>query len=382
MDISNIKTSKSEAALLNKMLAILISLGDLLIGIYLTMISVNNNNSYHSISFCSIQLNWLSSNTCIALGIISTTGFKVSLLSMTTLGLLRVSGIKNNFAMPKEITNKSLVKVVAIVFAILVASIAISWLPLVEQLEDFFVNGVKYDETNSLFIGCPGKYVHREILQKYYGRIATEDLTWAQIKVLVNATFSNDYGGISRYKLSFYGNAPVCLFKYYVKINDPQQGFVFAIICLNFACFITIAVCYGTIVTKVNKSANSLNGLANNKNKMENPTKKANAKLQRVTQWIIFTDFACWVPFIITCCLHYVDIIDATPWYSIFSILVLPINSVINLLIYNIALITSIDSKLNKLKDNKFALKNIIIFYFYPMLIRPWIFFLILLAVM
>ena len=117
--------------------------------------------------------------------------------------------------MPKEITNKSLVKVVAIVFAILVASIVISWLPSVEQLEDFFVNGVKYDETNSLFIGCPDKYVHREILQKYYGRIATEDLTWARIKVLVNAMFSNDCGGISRHKLSFYGNAPVCLFKYY-----------------------------------------------------------------------------------------------------------------------------------------------------------------------
>ena len=74
-------------------------------------------------------------------------------------------GLKNNFAMPKEITNKSLVKVVAIVFAILVASIVISWLPSVEQLEDFFVDGVKYDETNSLFIGCPDKYVHREILQ-------------------------------------------------------------------------------------------------------------------------------------------------------------------------------------------------------------------------
>ena len=58
------------------------------------MISVYN--SYNNISFCSIQLNWLSSNTCIALGIISTTGFQVSLLSMTTLGLLRVSGdIKN-----------------------------------------------------------------------------------------------------------------------------------------------------------------------------------------------------------------------------------------------------------------------------------------------
>ena len=212
MEISNIKT-QSEAALLNKTLVILVSLGDLLIGIYLTMISVYN--FYYNISFCSIQLNWLSSNTCITLGIISTTGSQVSLLSMTTLSLLRVFGIKNDFAIPKKITKQSLVKVVAIVFTILAISSVISWLPLVEQLEDFFVNGVKYDDKNSLFIGCPNKYVHGEILQRYYGRVAAEDLSWAQIKVLVDAMFSNDYGGITRYKLSFY----------YVKMNDPQLNF-------------------------------------------------------------------------------------------------------------------------------------------------------------
>ena len=164
-NISSIRATKSEAALLNKSLVFLISMGDLMIGIYLTMISVYN--TYHNRTYCSIQLDWLSSNICVALGIISTTGSQVSLLSMTALGLLRAFGVYNNLVIPKEVTNKSFVKVVVIVFTILMVSSVISWLPLVEELEDFFVNDMKYENSNSLFIGCPDKYIHREILQKY-----------------------------------------------------------------------------------------------------------------------------------------------------------------------------------------------------------------------
>ena len=32
---------------------------------------------------------------------------------------------------------------------------------------------------------------------------------------------------------------------------------------------------------------------------------------------------------------HYLEILDATPWYSVFSMAILPINSVINPLLYN-----------------------------------------------
>jgi hypothetical protein len=33
--------------------------------------------------------------------------------------------------------------------------------------------------------------------------------------------------------------------------------------------------------------------------------------------------------------LHYLEVVDATPWYSVFSMIILPINSVINPLLYN-----------------------------------------------
>ena len=50
---------------------------------------------------------------------------------------------------------------------------------------------------------------------------------------------------------------------------------------------------------------------------------------------IILTDFLTWVPFTIVCLLHYAEVLDAQPFYSLFSTILLPINSVINPLLYD-----------------------------------------------
>ena len=65
-------------------------------------------------------------------------------------------------------------------------------------------------------------------------------------------------------------------------------------------------------------------------------------KMNRRIAFIITTDFICWVPFILVCILHSVEMLDASPWYGLFSILILPINSVINPLIYDDTITKSI----------------------------------------
>ena len=62
---------------------------------------------------------------------------------------------------------------------------------------------------------------------------------------------------------------------------------------------------------------------------------KRNAALQRKVSLIIFTDFICWIPFVCVSFLHYLRVFDASPWYAVFSIIILPINSVINPLLYD-----------------------------------------------
>ena len=57
--------------------------------------------------------------------------------------------------------------------------------------------------------------------------------------------------------------------------------------------------------------------------------------LQRKISLIIASDFLCWTPFILICILHYTGKINATPAYSFCSIVILPMNSIINPILYD-----------------------------------------------
>ena len=140
--------------------------------------------------------------------------------------------------------------------------------------------------------------------------------------------FTSDHVPTKGENLGFYGNDGVCLFKYFVGALDPQQIFSISILSVNFFCFIVITVCYILIysVSAASKRATAVKG---------EETDKRSRQLQRKITVVILTDFLCWVPFIITCLLHTTSTIDATNYYGFFSIIVLPVNSCINSLIYD-----------------------------------------------
>ena len=93
---------------------------------------------------------------------------------------------------------------------------------------------------------------------------------------------------------------------------------------VNLCCFIIISVNYGIIFIKTKISARSIDNSQNRSFKME-------AKITA----IILTDFICWIPLAVVCFLHFGEVIDATTWYPLFSTILLPLNSVINPILYN-----------------------------------------------
>ena len=165
-----------------------------------------------------------------------------------------------------------------------------------------------------------------KIIQGYHGtRMITRsetDLSWTRIRGIVSSMFTTDNGGVQHKKLSFYGNDPVCLFKFFVLPDDPQLTFVWTYISLQFVCFLTVAVCHTVIAVLVARN-NSVEG--------SNLTSKLNRKIMLVCA----TDFCCWMPFLICCALHTAEVVDMSPWYQVFSLTIMPINSVINPLLYN-----------------------------------------------
>ena len=326
--LRSVKDITTSMGLLNKLLIVLISLGDFLVGGYLLTIAVID--LIYGSSYCSKQTEWRSSVYCNILGIASTIGSQISLFSMTSLSIARLFGIKNSMNVPGSLNMKSYSKITGALFIITAASAAIAVAPIIPQFEDFFVNGMRYEESNPMFIGFPNKKIHHQIIQAYYGRTLKnhETIRWKSVLQLIDGMFTNNYGGLYRRKVDFYGNDGVCLFKYFVSKEDPQRLYSWNILAINFFCFIIISISYIIINLVSMKSGKAI------KNKQ---ICKRNRRLQRKISMIIITDFCCWVPFVLICILHSLSVIDATPWYSFFSVLVLPINSVINPLLFDSA---------------------------------------------
>ncbi|XP_063684250.1 uncharacterized protein LOC134818564 [Bolinopsis microptera] len=280
-------------------------------------------------------------------------GSQLSLFSMTVLSLIRMWGIvKSDMAAPTRVNKRAVLKAVVIVIGIVTASLSVAIVPLVTALEDYFVQGMFYDPDYKLFIGFPNKIKHIKILEAYYKNESfSADTSWTEISEKVDGMFTQSYGtgSLEKSAVHFYGNDGVCLFKYFVRSDDPRRSrttldvdmidvkgnmIVWLMLGVNLLCFVVITLSYLLINIKTQKSSRS-----SGQNKNLDALLKNRAMQNRVAI-IIATDFVCWVPFIIISGLHNLGSIDATDWYVTYAMIVLPLNSVMNPLLYDNALRT------------------------------------------
>ena len=342
-NIYSIKCAKTSTALIVKVLIILISFGDWLVGGYLLSLAVVD--FYYGSSFCSIQIDWLSSPYCSILGVVSTVGSQISLFTMTILSVTRLVKVYQRLSAPSPVNRKSYVLVGSISLFVVGSSVAIAAIPLMPRFEDTFVNALYFPDINFLK-GFTTKMSLKLILAPYYGRIRLEvsTLSWGILRSIINGMFTSSYGGISQRTLGFYGNDPVCLFKFFVSSHEPQTVYTWSLLAINFLCFVVISISYVAVflITSASSSSSS-QGVAN-------VARKRNDRLQRKISFVILTDFLCWVPFIVTCFLHTMGTIDASPWYTLLSILILPINSIINPLLYDSVIIKGVAKLFQRLR--------------------------------
>ena len=313
---SNITT---KTTLANTIFVVFIGLGDLMVGLYLIGVSIAD--TIFSKSYCTERFVWLNNGYCTTLGILSTAGSTLSLFSMTCLSLFRFHTIRNIFS-SRQISRKTKLLVLTTIAVIITLVAIIVFIPILPIFEDYFLNGIHYGKHVPLFIGAPTKHDHINILERYYGRLKDSMVTWQMIRNLVMEMFTKDHGGICGSDQKFYGNSGVCLFKYFVGKSDPQRLFSLTILSLNFFLCLLITFSYLGVYFS---SRYSMRSAGDNKS----------SNLERKISLIIVSDFIAWVPFIVLCYLHFFGIFDGRPLYGVFSIVILPVNSVINPLIYD-----------------------------------------------
>ena len=340
--ILNLSRTTSCIKFVNMTLIALIALGDLTLGAYLITISYINAQykQYpvsHENSYCKKRLEWLSGATCFTLGIVSTSGSLVSLYAMTILSVFRVICVTYSTTLRGNITRSMKVMTGAVSLIVILVSLTISIIPVLTRFEDSFVNGLTYPN-NPLFIGAPNKNLHVKIINTYYGSRpdSSHTMSWKTIRRLVAEMFTSHNGPVEGMRLNFYGNDGVCLFKFFVRSDDPQVYYSWGVILNNAACFLTIIGSYILIYFRALISSARL----------QQCTSTRSAAMNRKITIMILTDSCCWIPFIILCLLHSTKIVDGSSFYVIMSVVTLPLNSIINPLLYDYAPVKEIMGKM------------------------------------
>ena len=363
--LKTVKDSHSYQALLTNAFVCVINSGDLLIGVYLVLLSVYDSIIFGK-DFCREQAVWLTGAVCSFLGLISTVGSQLSVFTMTVLSINRAWGITiDNLKPPSEVSKLSILKTILSITVVVLASVTVAVVPLLSQLEEYFVQGMYYDPKYKVFIGFPNKARHINVLREYLNGSAklhnvTANMAWREIGEMVDKMFTDDYGTMDRRAVHFYGNDGICLYKYFVLTDDARRSrqsvegvtditehmgdpIVWFMLAMNFFCFVCIAISYALIYFTTRKSADDTDS-------RQNPAvRKKSRELELKVTILIATDFLCWIPFIIISGLHNLKIIDASSWYIALSTLLLPLNSVINPLIYNKQLETIMTKFIGKL---------------------------------
>ena len=221
----------------------LISFGDWLIGCYLFVLAVID--TYYGSNFCSQQIEWLLSSYCSILGVVSTFGSQISLFSMTILSITRAFNISKGLSISGPVNKKSYVLVSFITLFITGVSIIIAVIPMIPNFEDTFVNALYFPNINFLR-GFVTKRSLKPTLESYYGRIllVVSNLSWSSVRSLIYGMFTKFHGSVSHRILGFYGNDPVCLFKFFVSPDESQSTYSWSLLATNFICFVVISISY------------------------------------------------------------------------------------------------------------------------------------------
>ena len=360
--LKTINRSGNERILANKALISVIGSGDLIIGLYLTLLSFYDSFIYKT-GFCRHQADWYTGTACSILGVISTIGSQVSLFAMTALSIIRMFWLTfKKKSIPGPANRITTIKLTFLVTGIITASLVIAVIPLIPSFEEYFIQGMYYDSIYKVFIGFPNKEKHVYVLQAHYNSTNINmDMTWKEIGEKVDGMFAQEYGLLSRRPVHFYGNDGVCLFKYFVRSDDARRmresfesraditdhkgdPVVWLMLGVNLVCFIIITCCYLVINIQTRISSRRSGQIQNAARVRRN-----SATQNRIT-FLVATDFLCWVPFITISGMHNMHLIDATNWYVSFAMIVLPLNSVINPLIYDKTITEFLGRKLGEMK--------------------------------
>ena len=295
-----------------------ISIADFIMGIYL--ITIASYDASFSGFYGKVDREWRSSLKCSVIGSLAVISSETSCFLMVVLTGFRLK----NITQPVESVNASTRPWKLCIIAAWVFSFFLGIAPILPQASQYFLHSFSYSSpfqngtwysTNLVQFACRLSALSNKTIQFTGDRLQS-------VKTFLAGSFPND---ASVKVFGYYGETSVCMPRFYVAYGESSWEFTLAMMTLNFLSFIFIAVSYFIIYKHSTSSSANLG--------TKRPNKQAATMQKRIAR-IIATDFCCWIPICLMAFVRLgVEFSDIA--YQISAVLLLPINSAMNPILFS-----------------------------------------------
>ena len=213
------------------------------------------------------------------------------------------------------------------VFALIwLISFVIAVLPIPPQLSGYFMHSAEFTNRFTQSSIC-----NKQFITKFACRLAklnnlsieNNGDNWNSIKSFFKNNFPKYSPGV---EFGYYGQASVCMPRFYVVQGENGWEYSLGIIIVNFLAFVYTAVGYVIVFKKSFQNQIKIKNVDRGKNR---------STMQRRISRIIITDFLCWIPICIMAFVKLSGIYVNDVAYIVSAGLLFPINSAFNPILYS-----------------------------------------------
>ncbi|XP_039257088.2 uncharacterized protein LOC120333784 isoform X2 [Styela clava] len=319
-------SAQSPMSRCNRILIINLAISDFLMGVTLLIIGIKSASM--SGEYCLKDRQWRISASCNAIGVMTVLSSETSVFSLGALTMYRFYGIHRPFQ-SRNVKPKWAIAAVIITWSL---SLFLAALPLIPSINQTMVPEVltrpsMYFENTVVSWDDYRIFAERiAVLGRRVNKISTNFETWKNARNMLESIYKDFAPSVLGY-FGFYSADGVCIPRLFRISGRPSlHALSLFIITLNFCILLFIIIAYCKIYHK-----------STNRKVKGSATKHDNRStvMQRKITILIATDLCCWLPICVMSIASQVGTNFSGDAYAVAAILLLPINSSLNPIIYS-----------------------------------------------
>lgn len=327
--LSEIRTKSPQTSNIskcNRYFMINLAGSDFIMGIALLMIGIQSTNL--SGQYCNLEKKWRTSGLCSFIGVLTVLSSQTSVSTLVIITLYRMYSIYRPFKASRVSVKK------AIMFLILtwICSAILALIPLIPVINQTMVTHVFTEpsihfKTTTVSWDDMRTFAVR-IFSLNMSKFPTDQFTtWGITVNQLEKTFPSHTPRIFGY-FGFYSAHGVCLPRLFrTKNSHGLHPLSLFIIALNFFILLLIIVCYVLMYYKTFVKGKRIGN--------QEIKEKRSQQMQKKITILIATDLCCWLPICFMTFVSESGIPLSPEGYAIAAIVLLPINSCLNPIIYS-----------------------------------------------